>query len=156
MQVIQNQTIKRPTAAEVLAVEKKMKGERLELFQEAFDVLMVIREVLGFLEKKKNGSGGHNFIMNEHVNDVKGAVSAIKDKVDDLHDWHNKTDPDGVPLWYVRRSLEESIRELGEKIYLQIEIQTEILRHMEKMEEYYRGKSKKEGSNGSDVAGSQP
>lgn len=39
MQVIQNPMIKRPTAAEVLAVERKMKGERLELFQEAFDVL---------------------------------------------------------------------------------------------------------------------
>jgi hypothetical protein len=39
MQVIQNPMIKRPTAAEVLAAERGMKGERLELFQEAFDVL---------------------------------------------------------------------------------------------------------------------
>jgi len=132
-----------------------MDGKLLELGVGFIAALMVIREVLGFLEKKKNGSGGHNFIMNEHVNDVKGTVSAIKDKVDDLHEWHNKTDADGIPLWYVRRSLEESIRDLGEKIYLQIEIQTEILRHMEKMEEYYSSKSKKEGSNGSDVAGSQ-
>ncbi len=132
-----------------------MDGKLLELGVGFIAALMVIREVLGFLEKKKNGSGGHNFIMNEHVNDVRGAVSVIKDKVDDLHEWHNKTDADGIPLWYVRRSLEESIRDLGEKIYLQIEIQTEILRHMEKMEEHYRGKSKKEGSNGSDVAGSQ-
>lgn len=132
-----------------------MDGKLLELGVGFIAALMVIREVLGFLEKRKNVSGGHNFIMNEHVNDVKGTVSAIKDKVDDLHEWHNKTDADGIPLWYVRRSLEESIRDLGEKIYLQIEIQTEILRHMEKMEEYYRGKSKKEGSNGSDAAGSQ-
>ena len=56
---------------------------------------------------------------------------------------------------YVRRSLEESIRELAEKIYLQIEIQTEILRHMEKMEEYYRDKSHRDSKNGSNVAGSQ-
>lgn len=132
-----------------------MDGKLLELGVGFIAALMVIREVLGFLERKKNGSGGHNFIMNEHVNDVRGTVSAIKDKVDDLHEWHNKTDADGIPLWYVRRSLEESIRELGEKIYLQIEIQTEILRHMEKMEEHYRSKSKKEGSNGSDIAGSQ-
>ena len=53
------------------------------------------------------------------------------------------------------RSLEESIRELGEKIYLQIEIQTEILRHLEKMEEYYRDKSHRESKNGSNVTGSQ-
>ncbi|MEZ4548835.1 MAG: hypothetical protein R3B51_14490 [Thermodesulfobacteriota bacterium] len=32
------------------------------------------------------------------------------------------------------RSLEQSIKDLGDKIYLQIEVQTEILRHMEKME----------------------
>jgi hypothetical protein len=132
-----------------------MDARLLELGVGFIAALMVIREVLGFLEKKKNGSAGHSFIMNEHVNDVKGTVSAIKDKVDDLYDWHNKTDADGIPLWYVRRSLEESIRELGEKIYLQIEIQTEILRHMEKMEEHYRSKSRKEGSNGSDVAGPQ-
>ncbi len=133
-----------------------MDARLLELGVGFIAAIMVIREVLGFLEKRKNGGGGQSLIMNEHVNDVRGAVSAIKDKVDDLHEWHNKTDQDGIPLWYVRRSLEESIRELGEKIYLQIEIQTEILRHMEKMEEYYRNKPKKEGSNGSNVAGAKP
>ncbi len=133
-----------------------MDARLLELGVGFIAAIMVIREVLGFLEKRKNGWGGQSFIMNEHVNDVRGAVSAIKDKVDDLHEWHNKTDADGIPLWYVRRSLEESIRDLGEKIYLQIEIQTEILRHMEKMEEYYRNKPKKEGSNGSNVAGTKP
>lgn len=133
-----------------------MDARLLELGVGFIAAIMVIREVLGFLEKRKNGWGGQSFIMNEHVNDVKGTVSAIKDKVDDLHEWHNKTDADGIPLWYVRRSLEESIRELGEKIYLQIEIQTEILRHMEKMEEYYRNKPKKEGGNGSNVAGTKP
>lgn len=133
-----------------------MDARLLELGVGFIAAIMVIREVLGFLEKRKNGGGGQSFIMNEHVNDVRGAVSAIKDKVDDLHEWHNKTDADGIPLWYVRRSLEESIRELGEKIYLQIEIQTEILRHMEKMEEYYRKKPEKEGSNGSNIAGAKP
>ena len=132
-----------------------MDARLLELGVGFIAAIMVIREVLGFLEKRKNGGGGQSLIMNEHVNDVRGAVSVIKDKVDDLHEWHNKTDADGIPLWYVRRSLEESIRELGEKIYLQIEIQTEILRHMEKMEEHYRKKPEKEGSNGSNVAGAK-
>lgn len=39
MQVIQDPRIKQPTAAEVLVIERRMKGERLELFQKAFDVL---------------------------------------------------------------------------------------------------------------------
>lgn len=112
-------------------------GKILELGVGLIAALMVIREVLNFLDKKK-GSPDEGSLIGEHVSDVKGSVTAIKDKVDDLHEWHNKTDADGVPLWYVRRSLEESIRALGEKIYLQIEVQTEILRHMEKMEEHYR------------------
>ena len=132
-----------------------MDARLLELGVGFIAAIMVIREVLSFLEKKKNGGSGQSIIMNEHVNDVRGAVSAIKEKVDDLHEWHNKTDADGIPLWYVRRSLEESIRELGEKIYLQIEIQTEILRHMEKMEEHYKDTSKKERKNGNNIANPQ-
>ncbi len=118
-------------------------GKILELGVGLIAALMVIREVLNFLDKKRGGEGDGDAVMSEHVSDVKGSVTAIKDKVDDLYEWHNKTDADGVPLWYVRRSLEQSIKELGEKIYLQIEVQTEILRHMEKMEEHYRELLKK-------------
>lgn len=113
-------------------------GKILELGVGLIAAIMVIREVLNFLDKKRGGEGEHDPLIGEHVSDVKGSVTAIKDKVDDLYEWHNKTDADGVPLWYVRRSLEESIKALGEKIYLQVEVQTEILRHMEKMEEHYR------------------
>lgn len=118
-------------------------GKILELGVGLIAALMVIREVLNFLDKKRGGSDDGGAVMSEHVSDVKGSVTAIKDKVDDLYEWHNKTDADGVPLWYVRRSLEQSIKDLGEKIYLQIEVQTEILRHMEKMEEHYRELLKK-------------
>ncbi|HML96681.1 MAG TPA: hypothetical protein PKC29_14760 [Thermodesulfobacteriota bacterium] len=113
-------------------------GKILELGVGLIAALMVIREVLNFLDKRRGSDRESDSLMSEHVSDVKGSVTAIKDKVDDLHEWHNKTDADGVPLWYVRRSLEESIKALGEKIYLQIEVQTEILRHMEKMEEHYQ------------------
>lgn len=43
--VMQVQTLKQPTVAEILAIERKMKSERLELFQEAFDVLHNERHV---------------------------------------------------------------------------------------------------------------
>lgn len=120
-------------------------GKILELGVGLIAAIMVIREVLNFLDKKRGGEGGHDPLIGEHVSDVKGSVTSIKDKVDDLYEWHNKTDADGVPLWYVRRSLEESIKALGEKIYLQVEVQTEILRHMEKMEEHYRELLRKRG-----------
>lgn len=112
--------------------------------------IMVIREVLNFLDKKKfhsdntnAGLKGHGAVMNEHVNDVRFAVSKVKEKVDDLHDWHDKRDADGVPLWYVRLSLEGSIKDLGEKICQQIEVQTKILQHMQTMEELHRKKVEK-------------
>ena len=29
-----------------------------------------------------------------------------------MYDWHDKSDEDGVKIWYVRRSLEEALQEL--------------------------------------------
>ena len=127
-----------------------MDSKLLELGIGLVAAIMVIREVLGFLDRKKTHNGndsnslnGHGAVMNEHVNDVRFAVSKVKEKVDDLHDWHDKRDADGVPLWYVRRSLEDSIKDLGEKICQQIEVQTKILQHMQKMEEIHRKKVEK-------------
>lgn len=31
----------------------------------------------------------------------------------DLHKWHNVVDDDGVKLWYVRKSFEESVRDVA-------------------------------------------
>jgi len=47
--------------------------------------------------------------------------------------------------WYVRRSLEDVIKDLGVKIEMQIGVQTKILQHMQKMEELYRQKIIKNG-----------
>lgn len=118
-----------------------MDGRLVELGVGLIAAIMVIREVLGFLDKRKYTNGNsleHGAVMNEHVNDVRIAISKVKDKVDDLHDWHNKTDEDGVFNWYVKRSLEDAIKDLGEKMCQQIEVQTKILRHMQKTEELYR------------------
>jgi len=118
-----------------------MNGRLVELGVGLIAAILVIREVLGFLDKKKFHNGDsleHGAVMNEHLNDVRYAVLKVKDKVDDLHDWHNKTDEDGVFNWYVKRSLEDAIKDLGEKMCQQIEVQTKILRHMQKTEELYR------------------
>ncbi len=47
-------------------------------------------------------------------------------QVNDLHQWHNVKDGDGVFSWYVRRSLETAIIKLAENI----EAQTELLRDL--------------------------
>jgi hypothetical protein len=85
-----------------------MDGRLVELGVGLIAAIMVIREVLGFLDKKKYTNGNlleHGAVMNEHLNDVRYAVLKVKDKVDDLYDRHNKTDEGGVFNWYVKRSL---------------------------------------------------
>lgn len=39
----------------------------------------------------------------------------------DLHAWHAKTDSEGVPVWYVRSSLEKAI----DRLAIQLQKQTE-------------------------------
>ncbi|HUT94880.1 MAG TPA: hypothetical protein VMY37_35810 [Thermoguttaceae bacterium] len=43
-------------------------------------------------------------------------------QIDRLDELHAKTDEDGVPVWYVRRSLEKVLIELGEAIRHQTEL----------------------------------
>jgi hypothetical protein len=50
----------------------------------------------------------------------------VHQQIRDLYVWHSKTDEDGVPVWYVRRSLEDTIVKLAENM----EKQTELLRVM--------------------------
>lgn len=45
-------------------------------------------------------------------------------QIDKLDEMHAKTDEDGVPVWYVRRSLEKAVVDLNEAI----RHQTELLR----------------------------
>ena len=43
-----------------------------------------------------------------------------------LFEMHNKTDADGVPIWYVRRSLEDAIKELTTSISQQTSLLASI------------------------------
>lgn len=36
--------------------------------------------------------------------------------IEDLHDWHDRRDADGVPVWYVRKSLEDFIKQNAEAV----------------------------------------
>lgn len=120
----------------------------LELGVGLIAALLIIREVLGFVGKltgpKGNGSnGGHgtngngSAVMGGHVADIRGGVFDIKDKVDDLYNWHNQRDANGIPLWYLQPSLEQSIKKLTAQIDRSVEVQakndeilTRILDHV--------------------------
>lgn len=67
--------------------------------------------------------------VDEIYHTVKGVgrdVCYIRDRIEDLYKWHDKEDDDGVKIWYVRRSLEHSIK----KLPLTLERQRELMETM--------------------------
>ena len=69
--------------------------------------LLILREVFGFLLKRKNDS--HLFIKET-------GDAVIAQKVTDLWNWHNVRDASGVPVWYFRSSLDDAMDKLSESI----------------------------------------
>ena len=61
-------------------------------------------------------------------------LQRIGRQVDDLHDWHDETDADGVKIWYVRRSLEDALHSLSENISLETKLLDRIDRRLERIE----------------------
>ena len=68
------------------------------------------------------GFGGGTFLNSQSGVDFE----QIEEQTQDLWDWHNVNDQEGVKLWYVRRSLEDAIKDLSEAI----QIQTNVLREI--------------------------
>ncbi len=80
--------------------------------------LIIIKMVFDFVKgRKRNGDGD-----SKEIEKIKVMVYKIKDDVEDLHEWHNKEDDDGVKVWYVRRSLEDAISKLADNISRQTEV----------------------------------
>jgi hypothetical protein len=55
----------------------------------------------------------------------------LENQTDQLYKWHNVLDDDGVPIWYVRRSLEEAILKLSDNIMKQTIVYDKQLRLFE-------------------------
>jgi hypothetical protein len=55
------------------------------------------------------------------LKDIKKLVYEAKDKTDDLYKWHDVRDADGVPKWYIKESMEETMKVLAEAIKEQSE-----------------------------------
>jgi chromosome segregation ATPase len=54
--------------------------------------------------------------LNDKAVGIKEKLSDVGGRVEDLWDWHSVKDEEGVPIWYVRRSLEVSITNLEKAI----------------------------------------
>ena len=71
---------------------------------------------------------------------IHGGLAKIGRQVDDLHDWHDETDADGVKFWYVRRSLEDALHSLSENISLETKLLDRIDRRLERIEQKVENK----------------
>lgn len=61
---------------------------------------LVVRETFSYMKGRKESP----------------LTAKVIHQIDDLHEWHAKEDADGVKVWYVRRSLEDSIQSLAETL----------------------------------------
>ena len=109
--------------------------------------LLIIKEVLQFVNnfiRRKSTSestskiieevkAGRNFCNLEHGTigrlsekfDIE--ISLMKDKLNEMHRWHDAKDEDGVFLWYVRKSLSRSMDELTKAILAQNDVLRQLL-----------------------------
>lgn len=80
---------------------------------------------------KINGGNGGN-----------GYVADLRNKIDDLWDWHNMHDKDGVKIWYVRPSLGEAIADLSKVMEMQTKVLDKINTRLENLEAKITGTHK--------------
>tara|TARA_Y100000310_G_C20445648_1_gene698273 strand:- start:202 stop:510 length:309 start_codon:yes stop_codon:yes gene_type:complete len=80
--------------------------------------ILVIKQVLDFLSKRRN----------ENPNGDCRVCLTLLQKIYEMHD---KTDEDGVYVWYVRRSLEDAITKLGRNIEKQTHIFEKLVMRLE-------------------------
>ena len=114
-------------------------------------VILILREVRQFFDRRNlESKDGKVSPLEAKVDrlctqqeDVKRACDAVnkvnliemQNQMRQMYEWHNKTDEDGVPVWYVRRSLEEAIAGLNQSLGKLSEVLTKMLSAQERMEE---------------------
>lgn len=61
-------------------------------------------------------------------------LQKLSKQIQELHDWHNVNDVEGVKIWYVRRSLEDAIVKLADNIEAETRLLDRIDRRLESIE----------------------
>jgi len=74
---------------------------------------LAIKEFFAYLKARdaKGDAGG-----SKAMTDMFALMRDMSDQIKDLHSWHDVRDEDGVPVWYLRRSLERQIMRLCEAV----------------------------------------
>ena len=99
------------------------------------------REFFAWLSKKNLQQGEAKMKeMCDKIKHISDTTDKLEIKIDTMnqmsktmYDWHDKSDEDGVKIWYVRRSLEEALQENVRAINIlakNSETQTRLLEDM--------------------------
>jgi len=100
-----------------------------------------IKEFFAWVSKKNIQNTEARFDgMKKSIDNVLSSIDSVKEKIaelskqsKDMYEWHDKSDADGVKIWYVRQSLENALRDNAkatEAIARNIELQTRLLEEM--------------------------
>jgi transcriptional regulator len=106
-------------------------------------ILLTVREIFSWLSKKNLQSSDTKIsMMADAIKTLSERAEKVEFKLDNLnhlnktmYEWHDKSDEDGVKIWYVRRSLEEALHENVKAINIlakNSEAQTRLLEDMVK------------------------
>lgn len=96
-----------------------------------FILATALRELFGWLKQKNlQNSESRLKSVEESAKSTNEQIDLIKKKIYDLHEWHDKTDQDGVKIWYVRKSLEDTLADSAKAMNIlaeNSELQTRLL-----------------------------
>jgi len=90
-------------------------------------VAVGIREFFGWLRQKNLQNTETRLKAIEEHSKLAGK------QIQDLHTWHDRFDEDGVPVWYIRSSLEKVVQQNAEAVILlahQSQLTGQVLREI--------------------------
>lgn len=97
-------------------------------------LLLIVKEVLSFFKQKAlNQEVARITAVETALTGIKTVLDPALKEIKELHDWHNKSDEDGVKIWYIRKSLENVLRENAQATAVlarNSELQTTLLKEM--------------------------
>jgi hypothetical protein len=97
---------------------------------------LAIRELFSWLKEKSLQTTDNKIVqINNSLKSITDRVEKVDIKIDmanqmnkTMFDWHDKSDEDGVKIWYVRRSLEEAINILAKNSDMQTRLLEDMVR----------------------------
>lgn len=72
-------------------------------------IVLVLREVFAFVRTRNAEPEPTRVTLLARIEFLTTTLEGMRRQLNELHAWHDQRDADGVPVWYVRTSLELAI-----------------------------------------------